>query len=200
MSGPHAVITNGYATPGQRSLGLRVKNANSIVYPTFGLADLTADAFTSVFVYDRVIATLSARPKGNKIQLTWTKAGDYSVVQRSALGPDRGFAEVGRTASSYATFLDTNVQYNVEYYYRIFAYNNNQASPLGISDPKFIVSRQRGLEDHPPVFLSTPLRLAQVGQLYGEKLDAKDPENDAIRFNLLTGPRDLDGQPNQRPH
>lgn len=191
VSGARPVLTNGYPAAGQRSLGLRVKNANSIVYPGFGLPDLTADAFTTLFVYDRVIDDLVARPKGNKIQLTWTKYGDYAVVHRSTLSPDRGFSEIGRTASGYATFLDTNVEYNVEYYYRIFAYNNNQSSPLGISDAEFVVSRQRGLEDHPPVFIGVPIRVAAVGAPYDQTLEARDPENDPIVFNLLSGPTNL---------
>jgi len=128
---------------------------------------------------------LKARPKHNKIQLTWTKAGDYVAVLRSTAGPDRGFREIGRTFSSYATFLDENVEYNVEYYYRLIVYANNRAEPIGISDPEFIVSRQRGLEDHPPVFLSTPIRLTRVGDLYNPTLDAQDPENDPITFNVL---------------
>ena len=112
-------------------------------------------------------------------------------MHRSTLGPDRGFAEVGRTDSSYSTFLDTNIEYNVEYYYRIFAYQNGRVDALGASDARFIVSRQRGSDDHPPAFQSTPFRFAKVGELYAVTLDAKDPENDTIFYNLLTGPSNM---------
>lgn len=195
VSGARPVLGSGYPAAGVYGLGLRVRNANSIVYPSFGLPDLTAEDFTSVYVYDRVVTNLAARPKGNKIQLTWTKVGDYAVVHRSSTSPDRGFAEIGRTASDYATFLDTDVEYNVEYFYRIFVYRNGQSEPLGISDPEFIVSRQRGLEDHPPVFVSEPVRIALVGQPYGQSLEARDPENDAFIYNVLSGPTNLTVNP-----
>lgn len=190
VTGRMATIVGGLPTAGQRSLALRVTDATSIVFPQLGSPDLTGEDFTTLFVYDRV-TELQSRPKGNKIQLTWTKAGDYAVIQRSTLGPNRGFAEIGRTASDYSTFLDTNVQYNVEYFYRSFACQNGRADPLGVSDPEFVVSRQRGFEDHPPQFNSTPLRLAVVGQPYGVTLDANDPENDPFTFTLLAGPTNL---------
>lgn len=194
VTGRVATVVGGFPTAGQRSIGLRVRDATSIVFPTLGSPDLTNEDFAPLYVYDQV-TTLDARAKGNKIQLTWPKAGDYAIIHRSTLGPNRGFAEIGRTSSDYATFLDTNVAYNVEYYYRIFAYQNGRTDPLGISDPKFIVSRQRGLEDHPPEFLATPIRIAVVGAPYGQSLEARDPENDPFTFNLLLGPTNMTVNP-----
>ena len=190
-TGEYAVLTNGFATAGQHRIGLRVKNANSLVYTNVGLPDMTSDAFSTIYVYDRVITNLSVRPKGDKAQLVWTKVGDYVVVQRSQLGPDHGFAEIGRTDSSYATFLDTNVQYNVEYYYRIYAYQNGRPDAIGVSDPIFAVSRARNFDQRPPTFQSTPLRIARVGQLYEVTLDAHNPGNEPMYFGLLSGPTNM---------
>ena len=195
VSGVHAVATNGYPVSGNYTIGLQVKNANSLVYTNFALPDETADAFTTVYVYDRVIPDLKVRPKATKAQLTWTKAGDYGVVMRSSLGPDRGFAQVGQTASSYATYLDATIDYNTDYYYRVYAYQNGQATPIGVSDSVFIHSLPRSFDEHAPQFQSTPQRLAKVGQLYEQTLDAVSPENTPIYFSLLTGPTNMTVNP-----
>ena len=195
VAGPHAVITNGFPLSGAHQVGLRVKNANSLVYTNFGLPDTTSDAFTTVYVYDRLIADLRGRPKDKKCQLTWTKAGDYGVIMRSPFGPDRGFVEVGRTDSSYATFLDTTIDYNTEYYYRIYAYQTGRPDPIGVSDPVFVVSPPRSFDEHAPHFQSTPVRLAKVGELYQVALDAKDLENKPLYFARLLGPTNLTVNP-----
>jgi len=191
VSGVHAVVTNGYPVAGNYTIGLRVKNADSLVYTNFALPDETADAFTTVYVYDRVIPDLKARPKATEAQLTWTKTGDYGVIMRSSLGPDRGFVQVGQATSSYATFLDSTVEYNTDYYYRVYAYQNGKATPLGVSDPVFLHSLPRAFDQHAPQFQSTPLRLAKVGQLYEVTLDAVDPENKPMFFSLLAGPSNM---------
>src|SRR5579872_375684 len=133
VTGPTPVITNGYPTAGAYQIGLQVKNANSLVYTNFALPDETSDAFTTVYVYNRVINDLRVRPKATKAQLTWTKVGDYAVIVRSQEGPDHGFTQIGQTDSSYATFLDTTIDYSTEYYYRVYAYQNGNPNALGVS-------------------------------------------------------------------
>ncbi len=191
VTGAHAVIRNGYPAAGQYNVGLLVRDATSIVFPTLGLPDLTNVAFTTVFVYNRVITNLVGRAKDNKIQLVWTKAGDYAVVTRSTQGPDRGFVEIGRTASAYATFLDTNVDYNVPYFYRLYAYQNGQAAPLGISDPINVVSLPRSFESCGPYFVGTPSHEATVGKLYEITLQARERQNNPFAYALLAGPNNL---------
>ncbi len=191
VTGVQAVVTNGYPVAGAYTIGLQVKNANSLVYTNFAFPDATADAFTTVYVYDRVIPDLKVRPKATKAQLTWTKTGDYGVIMRSSLGPDRGFVQIGQTASSYATFLDATIAYNTDYYYRVYAYRNGQTTPIGVSDPVFIHSLPRAFDQHAPQFQSTPLRLAKVGQLYEVTLDAVALENEPIFFSLLAGPSNI---------
>ena len=195
VSGVQAVITNGYPVAGTYTIGLEVKNANSLVYTNFALPDETADAFTTVYVYNRVIPDLKVRPKATKAQLTWTKAGDYAVIMRSSVGPDRGYVQVGQTASSYATFLDTTIAYNTDYYYRVYAYQNGGTAPIGVSDPIFIHSLPRSFDEQAPQFQATPTRLAKVGVLYEVTLDAKSPQNTPIYFSLLTGPTNMTVNP-----
>ncbi|MCZ7638466.1 MAG: hypothetical protein M5U12_21915 [Verrucomicrobia bacterium] len=127
-----------------------------LVFPQLGLTNLTADDFTTAYVYERVVADLRTRAKENKIQLVWTPVGDYAAVLRSTTSPTRGFTEIGRTDSRYATFLDTNVTLNVEYFYRLVVYAHSRPSPLGVSDARLAVSRPRDADNRPPAFLDTP--------------------------------------------
>ena len=191
VSGVQAVITNGYPVAGAYTIGLEVKNANSLVYTNFALPDETADAFTTVYVYNRVIPDLKVRAKATKAQLTWTKVGDYAVIMRSSVSPDRGYVQVGQAANSYATFLDAAIDYNTDYYYRVYAYQNGQTAPIGVSDPIFIHSLPRSFDEQAPKFQSTPTRLAKVGVLYEVTLNAKSPQNGPIFFSLLTGPTNM---------
>lgn len=195
VSGVQAVFTNGYPVGGTYTIGLQVENANSIVYSNFSLPNETADAFTTAYIYNRVISDLKVRPKATKAQLTWTKVGDYAVIMRSSQGPNNGYVQVGQTSSSYATYLDTTVAYNTDYYYRVFAYNNGQTAPLGISDPVFIHSAPRTFDEHAPQFESTPLRLAKVGELYEVTLDAVSLENEPMYYSLLIGPTNMTVNP-----
>lgn len=189
--GQLATVTAAYAAAGRTNVALRVLDATSIVFPTLGLTNLAGVDFADVYVYNRVITNPAARAKDTKIQLTWTKAGDYAVVHRSTLGPDRGFSEIGRTDSSYATFLDTNVQYNVNYYYRLFAYQTGNATPLGISDPVLAVSHPRLSATNAPYFTCNPPRGALVGNLYQFTLTAASPNGAPFIFNKLCGPTNL---------
>lgn len=60
---------------------------------------------------------LAARPKLNKIQLTWTNTGAhrYNVYRSTVSGGPYFF--IGFTSSTYSTFLDGSVTTGVTYYY-----------------------------------------------------------------------------------
>ena len=191
VSGVYAVVTNGYPVAGAYTIGLQVENANSIVYTNFALPNETADAFTTVYVYNRLIPDLKVRPKATKVQLTWTKAGDYGVIMRSAVGPDNGYTQVGQTTSAYATYLDTTIAYNTDYYYRVYAYQNGGTAPIGVSDAVYVHSLPRSFDEQPPSFQAPPLRLAKVGQLYEETISAISPQNLPLYFSLLEGPTNM---------
>jgi RHS repeat-associated protein len=188
VSGTDAVFAGGYASAGKRDISLRVTDATSIVFPSLGIPDQTGIDFATVQVYDRLIDDLQVRPKGEKVQLLWTKVGDFASIQRSTDGPNRGFVEIARTDSDYAVFIDNDVASDIEYYYRIFAYRSGSPDPIGVSDAKFGVTRPRNVKNWPPRFLDTPSRTAYVGEPYEPALRAVDPEGDPFQFRLLTGP------------
>ena len=76
--------------------------------------------FVSYSSYANCIEGLSIRPKSGKIQLTWTHISDrarYDILRGLALnGP---FDKIGETQSSYSTYLDSDVDPDVLYYYQI---------------------------------------------------------------------------------
>jgi RHS repeat-associated protein len=191
VTGVRATITNGYATAGQYTVGLRVRDATSIVFTNLNKPDLTGVDFATVYVYNRVITNLVGRAKDNKIQLVWNPVGDYSVITRSTAGPDRGFVEIGRTTNRFATFLDTDVDYNVPYFYRIYAWQNGQAAPLGISDPVNVTSSPRSFESCGPYFTATPPHEAVIGKLYEVQLQAKERLNNSFSYVMLAGPANM---------
>jgi len=64
------------------------------------------------------IADLAARPKAGKIQLTWAaKAGaaGYNVYRGTVSGGP--YLKIATTASTYATYLDSNAVNGTRYYY-----------------------------------------------------------------------------------
>ena len=188
LTGAKAVLQGGFSVAGRHQIGLRVTDRTATVFPAAQKPDLTHEDYTTVHVYSDAITNLTARPKQNKCQLVWSKVGDYAIVMRSRLGPNHGFEEIGRTDSSYATFLDTTVEYNVDYYYRLYAYRTGQVDPLGVSAGVHAISRPLGTNNLAPYFVGSLPRLATVGRVYEVVLEARDPENDPFTFKLLQGP------------
>ncbi len=189
FSGPTVVVPgNYYPTPGRRQVGLRVKDRTAQVFPGAG-PDQTATDFATLILYTPTVSNLAARPKRTKCQLTWNWSQGYEcAVMRSEVGPNRGFIEVGRTQSGYATFLDESIQLNRDYYYRIYVYDLGGRDPIGISPVRYVRSQQRGIDNWPPRFYGTPTPGAVVGGLYEVQLQAQDPESDPMTFSLAMAP------------
>lgn len=187
-SGEHVTLVGGYPAPGRHDIGLRVTDRTSTVFAGSGLEDLTDQDFTTVYIYNKIITDLQARPKGEKCQLTWTWHGDVCAIMRSEDGPFSGFTEVGRTTNRFATYLDMPILMNHPYYYRIYVYNQGGREPIGISDAVFVESHQRDFENQPPSFTGKPFAGAQAGQLYQQQLQAEDPENDPLAYAPLIVP------------
>ena len=83
------------------------------------VVELSIDS--AALFFDRDIVDLAARPKRSQVQLTWTPAEDtdcYNVYRsETSGGPYSVIASCHPT--SYATYLDTDVQLNVTYYYTV---------------------------------------------------------------------------------
>jgi hypothetical protein len=110
-----------FTTAGNRDIGLRVTD-NSIA--AFGAPEnLTGEDFTTakIFACD-CVENLRARPKLDKIQLTWAPvagAAGYDIY-RSALNATSGYSRiVANHVTSYATYLDTGLATGQTYWYRV---------------------------------------------------------------------------------
>jgi len=93
---------------------VEVEEANTVDNP--GSEEVSEEIEIDVLA---CVDNLHARPKGNKIQLTWTNTGDDSYnVYRSddAGGP---FALIANTTSTYSTYLDRDlpVRLGEDYFY-----------------------------------------------------------------------------------
>ena len=180
-----------YAAAGIYTIGLRVTDDTSTVFPQTGSPDLTNDAFTEVTVYERVIDDLAARAKDDKIQLTWSPNGfaDFQVY-RSERGPNEGFQKIASTDSQFSTYLDQGIQLNTKYFYRIFAFQAGEpVNPDGISSAAVVISspRTRNKNHRPKITTAAPL-FAAAGDLYRYDVDATDDDGDPLTYLLDQGP------------
>ncbi|MEM7390807.1 MAG: PKD domain-containing protein, partial [Verrucomicrobiota bacterium] len=188
ITGERPTVIGPFYTPGERTVGLRVTDNTTAIFPGFGPPDLMAEDTAEVIVYDLLVDDLAARPKGRKIQVTWTPVGDEAAVLRSTVGPHQGFVEIARTSSDYATWLDETVQLNTDYYYRLLIYEFGTTNPIGASIVEFANSPGKSRGNRPPAFTSDPLLATRVGQLYQYDADADDLEGDPLTFSLVEGP------------
>ncbi|MBI4605705.1 MAG: PKD domain-containing protein, partial [Planctomycetes bacterium] len=197
VTGVKPVFLTGFTTPGLKTVGLRVKDRTATVFPQAGQPDLTDDDFAEVLVYQKVIDDLAARPKDQKIQLTWTpKGGQHFQIWRSELGPNHGFTKIAVTHSTYSTYLDQGIQLNVRYFYRIVVYHHNEnhseVDPVGSSCTVAVTSspRSRDLNLRPRITTS-PVLQAVAGEPYTYDVNATDGNGDPITFALLQGPEGM---------
>ncbi len=188
VSGVQTVLKGGFAVAGSTNVSLRVTDSTALIYP--GLTNLQGSASAPVVVYERLITDLAARPKQNKCQLTWSPVGDEVAVMRSETGPNTGFVEIGRTRSTYATWLDETIATGKRYFYRIVVYKNGNPSPVGSSIAVYVWSTALG-QNREPRITSSPLLIASAGKPYQCTVTATDPEGDPVSFSLLDAPEGM---------
>jgi hypothetical protein len=108
---------------GDYLIQLRVTDTTATSYPSSGFGDLGDTASAQVSVKDAAdpacecISDLAARPKSEKIQLTWTHTGgvSYNVYRSTTAGGPYSF--LANTTSTYSTYLDSSVVNGTTYYY-----------------------------------------------------------------------------------
>jgi hypothetical protein len=110
--------------PGSYLVQLKVTDTTATSFPSSGLGDQSSVAGATVNVRAaddpacNCIADLAARPKAGKIQLTWQAdpgVAGHNVYRGLASGGP--YTLLGKTASTYATFLDSTVLNGVTYHY-----------------------------------------------------------------------------------
>jgi len=121
-----AIITTFFGV-GTQDVGLRVTDNTLLAYPGSGQQNLTNAAFTPVEIKQGCICNLAARPKIDKVQLTWTHIGAPSYdIYRSAEGPNSGFTRIAHNVvTSYATYLDPGLTIGKDYWYRVVSTGGN---------------------------------------------------------------------------
>ncbi|MBW1644893.1 MAG: PKD domain-containing protein [Deltaproteobacteria bacterium] len=174
-----------FSTAGRQDIALRVTDNTAIAFPTAGSSDLDDVDYGEVVVYRAGVTDLHARPKGTKCQLTWSHIGAplYEVL-RSERGPNQGFALIGTTTSTYATYIDYNVVMNTDYWYRIRSEIGGETT---LSGPAHVYSTGR-IRNRPPVITSTPPLDAREEAPYAYDVQADDPEGTRITYLLDAAP------------
>ena len=103
---------------------LKVTDTTATSFPSSGLGDLSSVDSAQVSVKDAAdpvcascVSDLAARPKLNKIQLTWTDTGanHYNVYRGTTAGGP--YTLIATTTSTYSTYLDTGLVTGNTYYY-----------------------------------------------------------------------------------
>ncbi|MBN2321810.1 MAG: hypothetical protein JXR49_22215 [Acidobacteria bacterium] len=110
-----------FFSAGSHSIGLQVTDNTALSFPGSPDPNLTDADFSTVQVFAATICNLAARPKDDKVQLTWTHTGAPGYdIYRSTEGPNTGFVKIaGDVATTYATYLDNTVVIGTTYYYRV---------------------------------------------------------------------------------
>jgi hypothetical protein len=125
-------VTGFFTAPGSYLIQLKVTDTTASSYPASGYGDLSDTDSATVVVRASTapecacIANLAARPKLNKVQLTWTNMAGvhhYNVYRGTVAGGP--YLKIGSTTSNYSTYLDSNnVVVGNTYYYIVRPANN----------------------------------------------------------------------------
>ena len=108
--------------PGTHTIGLQVTDNTALAFPGSGDPNLTDADFTQVMVLDACdgLCDLYARPKRNKVQLTWAPGAASYDIYRSTAGSNGPFVLIADDhVTDYATYLDTDVVMGRTYFYRV---------------------------------------------------------------------------------
>ncbi|MFA5904291.1 MAG: hypothetical protein WC836_10180, partial [Desulfobacula sp.] len=118
---PNARLATYFTAKGIYTIGLKVSDNTALAYPGSGDPNLTDADFADVTVFGGNLCTLSARPKLNKVQLTWKNTGAASyTIYRSTTGPNTGFVKIVEGyVTSYPTYLDSGLTIGQSYWYRV---------------------------------------------------------------------------------
>jgi len=146
------------------------------------------------------LSGISARAKPDNVQLTWTDTGaeKYAIYRSESYSGT--YTKVGETKSRYSTFLDKeSLQEKKNYFYRIDELDENDeiqcsSSPVAAYVPETITLGST--INRAPYFKSTPESNALLRTVYKYQIDAVDPDNDSLTYQLLEAPvgADVDGK------
>lgn len=123
--GPQPDVTAFFTAKGVGNylVQLQVTDTTATSFPSSGFGNLSDTDTAQVFVKDAADAAcdciddLAARPKRDKVQLTWSDIGShhYNVYRSTTQGGPYTF--IATTTSTYSTYLDSNLVTGTTYYY-----------------------------------------------------------------------------------
>jgi len=119
------------------------------------------------------------------IDLTWRdNAGNENgfKIERS-LWPDRGFSQIATTNSNITYSVDTGLERDTTYFYRVRAYNGD-----GNSDYSNVADATT-LPNRPPDLESIGNKEIYEGKILQFTVNAKDPDGDLLRYSTGRLPR-----------
>ncbi len=131
------------------------------------------------------VSDLSCRPKGDKVDLTWSPVAGAAVhrVLRSAGGAPA--AVVGETART--VFADFGLEIGLAYIYTVESVGPGGAVSQASNGCSFTAAG-RSSGNRPPVITSAPLTVGLERHVYYTTIAAGDPDGDAIAYSLVNPP------------
>ncbi|WP_417538936.1 putative Ig domain-containing protein [Marinobacter sp.] len=137
------------------------------------------------------VSDVRTRAKTGRVQVMWSDTGAHHYSVQRSDAADGPFEELVTTTSRYSTYLDTGVQNNNTYYYRIAEMD---AAGAAVCESGVVSAVPRHMRDRPepvnhaPVISSTPSESATQGVGYIYQILASDPDGDALSYHLDSAP------------
>lgn len=134
---------------------------------------------------------VTTRAKTGRVQVVWSDTGAHHYSVQRSDAADGPFEEVVTTTSRYATYLDTDVENNNTYYYRIAEMD---AAGTAVCESGVVSASPRHMRDRPepvnhaPVISSAPSENATQGMRYLYQILASDPDGDELSFHIDSAP------------
>lgn len=128
------------------------------------------------------------RAKRGKVQVTWNNVADavkYNIFRATETSPSQ-FVKIGETESSNLIYIDSSVVNETSYLYLVGATSQNSTCYSNVLSTH--PTRRRGTKNYAPLIYSTAVVNARVGLFYNYDVNAIDPNNDTLNYQLLNGP------------
>ncbi|MCU7866589.1 MAG: Ig domain-containing protein, partial [Candidatus Thiodiazotropha sp. (ex Lucinoma borealis)] len=143
---------------------------------------------------DYCLTDFNAYATVNEVQLRWTYSGapQYNVYR--SVDDGISYQLIVQITSSDTSYLDSGLISGVRYRYAVKEVGSNGLELC--QSPVVHVTPKERSGNKPPVFISTPVLAAQVGEVYHYDVEAIDRQDDPVRYSLKSFPAgmSIDGE------